>query len=76
MSVRVGRWELAAVAAAVAVCTALMPTGPIARADTPSSPDDTVLDVVDSVLSDTMTHPGPLMSPPAPAAETPAVPGR
>jgi hypothetical protein len=48
----------------------LTPAAAIARADNPSSPDDTVLDVVDSVLAGNGTAP-PVPPPPAMA---PAVP--
>ncbi|HME74289.1 MAG TPA: hypothetical protein VKI00_01125 [Mycobacterium sp.] len=39
----------------------LAPAPAIARADEPSSPDPTVMDVVDSVLAD---NPHPLVTPP------------
>lgn len=63
----VRRAGFAVAAAAVATFVALMPTPGIAHADNPSSPDDTVLDAVDSVLSENGSAPAM----PAPSAETP-----
>jgi hypothetical protein len=60
------------VATAAAAFSALAPAPAIGRADTPSSPDDTVLDVVDAVLSETgAAH---AVTPPGAAGARPEVP--
>jgi hypothetical protein len=74
MSIWVRRCGYAAAAAVVLALTpALTPAAPVARADNPPSVDDTVLDVVDSVLSQSqpnpaLAHDAQQPSPPAPSA--------
>jgi hypothetical protein len=57
---------------AAALVVALAPAPAIALADEPSSPDPTVMDVVDSVLSES---PQPAVAPPADDAAGPSSPG-
>jgi hypothetical protein len=70
MSIRVHRCGYGI---AAAVFLLLTPVTAIANADDPPSPDDTVLDAVDSVLAETNPKP---VTPPAPTPPPPrAVPG-
>ena len=52
---------------AAALVMALTRATAIARADNPPSVDDTILDVVDSVLSEPQPHPVPAQDTPPPA---------
>jgi hypothetical protein len=59
--------------AAALIALAPLTTTTIARADNPPSVDDTVLDVVDSVLS--QGKPAPAAPPPAAPSEVGVLPG-
>jgi hypothetical protein len=58
---------------AAAVLVPLTAAPAIAFADEPSTPDPTVMDVVDSLLADT---PDPVVAPPPTAQPVPAAPDR
>jgi hypothetical protein len=81
MSIWVRRCGYAAAAAVVLALTpaltpALTSAVPVARADNPPSVDDTVLDVVDSVLSQSQPNPAPAHDPQQPSPPAPsAIPG-
>jgi hypothetical protein len=69
---RLGYGVAAALLLTLTLTLPLTPAAAIARADNPSSPDDTVLDVIDSVLAENGTaHPVP----PPPATQSAVPPG-